>query len=76
MKSKIVDVLDFNLLHFPCLLEYVDEDNLKIIVLFHKDQCGTVVYTSNKNFHPIGAYIKTWTMKYFRPFTGEIKLTN
>ena len=46
-----------------------------IVVLFHDECCGTIVYSEIKE-HPIGYYSKSWDMSGFTPFDGTIELSN
>ena len=76
MKSELVDEFDFSEITYPCLMVYDDiEKDSKLVVLFSKERCGTVV-SSRKSVHGVGGYIESWTMNYFKPFNGTVKLTN
>ena len=59
---------------YPCLMT-ADGDFGAIVVLFHDECCGTVVY-SEREFQPIGYYSKAWIMSGFTPFDGTIQLSN
>ena len=46
-----------------------------IVVLFHNECYGTVVY-SEREQQPVGHYSKVWDMSGFTPFDGTIELSN
>ena len=75
MKSELNNITSQEI-GFPRLMVYDNTSGKGIfVVLFHEEDCGTVVYSENEQ-HKIGAYLESWAIKYFKPFTGEIKLTN
>ncbi len=72
MKSKLIEYV----INYPCLMIY--EGNVgecKMVVLFHKEEHGTVVSSKNGT-HIVGTYLISWNMKHFKPFKGEIVLSN
>ena len=59
---------------YPCLMT-AHANFGEVVVLFHDECCGTVVY-SERVLQPIGYYTKAWVMDYFTPFDGTIELSN
>ena len=59
---------------YPCLMT-VHSSLGGIVVLFHDESCGTVVYSERKA-QPIGYYSEAWIMPAFKPFDGTIELSN
>lgn len=59
---------------YPCLMT-AHSSLGAIVVLFHNEYCGTVVYSERKG-QPIGYYSKAWIMSGFTPFDGTIELSN
>ena len=58
---------------YPCL-KICNTTN--IIILFTSPEKGTVVNSGNSNNYPIGYYSSFWAMSPFKPFEGEITLSN
>ena len=56
-------------IEYPCLM--INQDD--VIVLFRNRSKGTIV--SSDNFQ-IGSFFADWDMNDFKPFNGEITLSN
>ena len=59
---------------YPCLMT-AHSSLGGIVVLFHDESCGTVVY-SEREGQPIGCYSEAWVMPYFTPLDETIELSN
>ena len=59
---------------YPCLMT-AHRNYGEVVVLFHNECCGTVVY-SERVLQPIGFYTEAWGMSSFKPFDGTIELSN
>lgn len=44
------------------------------VVLFHKECCGTIIYSSNQDH--IGFYDTEYDMNVYKPFKGTVSLHN
>ena len=59
---------------FPLLMISRESGN---VVLFTKNGYGTILMaTTKEKEHQLGYFSNCWNMDYFRPFNGEITLTN
>lgn len=76
MNSKYVSSMEDREIKFPCLMEYDNGSGLgKYIVLFSNKNCGTVVYSENKE-RLIGKYSDILNIDYFNFISGDIILKN
>jgi len=85
MKSEITTIKTELELNTPCLMTYYNAISIYMIILAIKIFKSTNTFEGTVIYHnPItgvesckmGEYSKTWTLSSFRPFTGEIKLSN
>lgn len=58
-------------INYPCIM--TNEHGL--IVLMTRPKCGMVVEVGESN-HRIGDYLTFWCMDVFKPFEGEVRLSN
>lgn len=48
----------------------------EVIVLFSKENTGTVIFSNCNNDHEIGDYADNWYMNSFTKYNGKITLEN
>ena len=48
----------------------------KSIVLFYQEREGTLLKSSGGSIIKEGDHFKAWNMEFFKPFEGEVKLSN
>lgn len=56
-------------------LKIHEDTNGKTIVLFIKNKCGSIIYTTKKH-RKLGEYSMNWDEANFTDYTGEITLSN
>ncbi|HLL28521.1 MAG TPA: hypothetical protein VKT73_12835 [Xanthobacteraceae bacterium] len=57
---------------YPCLKKYT-KGGCEFVVLFHAENCGTVVAVNVGGYH-LGFHCQSWGEEEFEPFTGKIEL--
>lgn len=72
IKAKISINREKSALSFPKLME----GECGSVVLFEKEQCGTMIVKGDNNRYEIGTHRTDWVMSWFIDFTGTITLSN
>jgi len=81
MKSELISTHNTEELDLPCLMVHYSGTKVDLIVLTSEIDrnkhifSGTVVYQNDGSWK-VGSYSRTWTLSSFKPFMGEIKLSN